>query len=372
MNGKGGLWVLLAGVVLAGWMSAAALAAPWDRLLTLKRVEADPDKSYRLTKENGPWMIMACSFSGQHADQQARELALELRKRYKLEAYTYEKTFDLGQETHARGVDRYGAPLKMRYQRGSEVNEWAVLVGNYSAVDDSEAQETLRKLKFCQPRSLELDKSRPTARNLASWRLFAKYASPEKQKKGPMSKAFITTNPVLPKDYYVSKGLDKLVLKANEGVEHSLLDCPGKYTVQVATFTGRVIIDQREIAAINGGKQMKSQLVEAAEKAHKLTEALRLKGYEAYEFHDRYASIVTVGGFDWIYKRLADGQNQFNPKIQAVIDRFGPKQTHLGGQTGGMAQQTLLGIPFDLKPIPVYVPKRSISTAYSRDSTRLF
>ena len=33
-------------------------------------------------------------------------------------------------------------------------------------------------------------------------------------------------------------------------------------------------------------------------KAHKMTVALRAKGYEAYEFHDRYASIVTVGSYD--------------------------------------------------------------------------
>ena len=52
----------------------------------------------------------------------------------------------------------------------------------------------------------------------------------------------------------------------NKNVTHSLLDCPGKYTVQVAHFTGQVIIDQREIRAIESGKQVESSLTRAAAK----------------------------------------------------------------------------------------------------------
>ena len=54
-----------------------------------------------------------------------------------------------------------------------------------------------------------------------------------------MRNAFITTNPLLPDEYFVPKGLDRLVLEMNEPVKYSLLDCPGKYTVKIATFTGR-------------------------------------------------------------------------------------------------------------------------------------
>ena len=43
------------------------------------------------------------------------------------------------------------------------------------------------------------------------------------------------------------------------------------------------------------GKNLPSKLEEAAVKAHELTMALRKQGVEAYEFHDRYESIVTVG-----------------------------------------------------------------------------
>ena len=376
MSGKRAFRLGLIGVVVASALSAAAVAAPWDKLLTLRRVDADPEKSYRLSEKNGPWMIMGCSFSGENAEEQARELVLELRERYKLEAYAYRKKFDLGEDVYGRGVNRFGEPPKMQYRRGSEIDEVAVLVGNYSAVDDPQAQETLQRLKYYRPVCLHVDRDNPTTRTFAGWRAIQQHVlapgNPKKEK-GPMGHAMITTNPLVPDGYFVPQSLDPLVLEANEGVEHCLLDCPGKYTVQVATFRGRMIIDQREISAIqNGRKQMKSQLVEAAEKTHKLTEALRLKGYEAYEFHDRYASIVTVGSFDFVTRRLPDGQAGLNPAIQAMIDGFGAKQTPYGGQTGGMAQQTLVGIPFDLNPIVVEVPKRSLSAEYARGVTQLF
>ncbi len=81
----------------------------------------------------------------------------------------------------------------------------------------------------------------------------------------------------------------------NKDVPNSLLDCKGQYTVKVATFTGAVLLDQKKIEEVEHGKRMASRLAEAAEKAHKLTTALREKGYDAYEFHDRESSIVVRG-----------------------------------------------------------------------------
>ena len=59
-------------VVVASWVAIVAGnsvrgAGPWDKLLTAQRVDADPQKAYNLTEQNGPWMIMACSFSGEKA-----------------------------------------------------------------------------------------------------------------------------------------------------------------------------------------------------------------------------------------------------------------------------------------------------------------
>ncbi len=370
MSGSGRLGVSALALGVFGWVASASAAGPWDKLLTANRVEADPQKSYNVAEQNGPWMIMTCSFSGEKAREQAKELALELRKRYKLPAYVYEKKFDFGKDLQGRGVDKFGQPRKMKYFRGiTEVDEIAVLVGDYPSVDDPEAQETLRKLKYYQPDCLAPKEGKATARNLATLRWIQNAILPddnEKKKRGPMANAFITTNPVLPSEYYVPKGLDPLVIKANEGVKHSLLECPGEYTVQVAHFTGKVVVKHDEIAAIEHGKDIDSQLAKATLMAHELTEALRMKGYEAYEFHDRYASIVTVGSFNSVGTPRADGKIEIDPGVKAVMDQFKSDQS----TPGAITAKSLVGIPFDPQPILVHVPRRTAAAALSQNSGR--
>lgn len=365
---------LLAAVALP---AVVAAAPPWEKLLATSRVDADPNKTYTISEENGPWMIMAQSFSGDGAEDQARQLVLELRKRYKLPAYMHQMRFEFGQ-TQGLGVDRYGGPVKMRYQRGDEAQEIAVLVGNYPSVDDPEAQEALKRIKFMRPETLELREGKKINATLAGLRYFQKQflaANSDKRSKGPMGHAFVTTNPLLPHEFFTNKGVDPFVVKMNEKVEFSLLKCPGKYTVQVAHFTGRVIIDQKEIRAVSTGKTFSSKLAEAADKAHRMTVALREKGYEAYEFHDRAASIVCVGSFEQVGAPRADGRIEIDPRIHTIMQTFGAEQVVLPGQTGGSMQPRTLrdgsgSIPFDIQPIPVQVPRISISAAYNRTASR--
>ena len=115
--------------------------------------------------------------------------------------------------------------------------------------------------------------------------------------------------------------------------------------------------------AIEKGKELDSQLAKAAYMAHKLTQALRMKGYEAYEFHDRYASIVTVGSFDSVGQTRPDGVTELDPRITAIIDQFKSE----GSSQGMVTAKTLVGIPFDPQPILVHVPKRSASAVISQN-----
>ena len=181
-----------------------------------------------------------------------------------------------------------------------------------------------------------------------------------------MGHAFITTNPLLPPDYFVPKnGIDPLVLQMNKNAEFSLLDCPGKFTVQVATFKGQVIIKQDEIKEIeNGNREMKSELADAADKANRLAKALRMKGYDAYEFHDRFASIVTVGSFNSVGTPARMERSRSIRKFDKIMKTFGAQPVAVPGQTTPITPlKTLVGIPFDIQPIPVRAPRRSISTA---------
>ena len=396
MDGKWMFRLLMGvGVVCAMW-SAAEAAAPWSNVIAAKSVDADPNKTYALTEAEGPWMIMACSFSGDGADKQAQELVHELRKRYKLPAYAFQGRFSPGEAQGLR-VDKYGNPQKCSYMkyykekykdsaekekaRNPEITEIAVLVGNYQSAEDPEAEKALQKIKYATPQCLDVKDGKETHQDLTGWRLIQKQVyeaiGSEKKKLGPMSHAFKTPNPMLPADFFVQKhGIDEAVVAMNRGVPYSLLDCPGKYTVQVATFKGRVLIKQDEIKAVEDGrKQMKGELAEAAKKADKLTKDLRKQGIEAYQFHDRYASIVTVGSFNSVGTPRADGRTEINPEIHKIMERFGPDpdktaQVQNALKASGIDKQTLAapvksldGIPFDIMPIPVQVPKRSISTA---------
>ncbi len=353
-----------------------ATAEPfWTKLVSGKRVEADPNQDYRMTRENGPWMVLATSFSGDGAEEQAHELVLELRRQYKLEAYTHEMSFDFTQGVEGRGVDPTGQPLRMQYKRDEIVHEVAVLVGNYPSVGDPEAQETLRKIKYMRPDALTASGRKETAQSLAALRTIQKALLPKndaRKKKGPMGHALITRNPLIPREYFVPEGIDEFVQKINSDVPYSLLQCPSKYTVKVATFTGKVVLDQHEIEAYENGKPLQSRLEKAGIQAETLAIALRKKGYEAYVLHDRNLSIVTVGSFDTLGTTLEGGTINLHPQIHAIMKTFSAKPRVMPAGPNGPGGQTayepkdLAGIPFDVQPQIVQIPRRSISSDYSR------
>ncbi|HEY2828357.1 MAG TPA: hypothetical protein VGJ04_12220 [Pirellulales bacterium] len=333
-------------------------ASPWESLVPFKKVDADPNGNYPITQSNGPWMIMAYTCRGEKSGEQAQQLVYELRSKYKLPAYTYERTFDFTKPERGLGFNPDGSPKKMRYQQGGVIKEVAVLVGDYDTVDDSGAQTVLKKIKKLQPASIHPENPIPGADAADSKKLL------------PMQQAMVVTNPLLPHEFFAGKGVDKLLLEMNKDVPNSLLDCPSKFSIQVATFTGTVVIDQKKVAEVENGKPMKSQLAEAAEKAHKVTLELRRKGYEAYEFHDRDKSIVCVGSFDVVGGMRPDGTFVIDPIVQKIIDTFGDEQA-LQAHSGVKAKSIAIDgfpvrIPFDVTPKPVEVPRRSLSADYQR------
>ena len=204
---------------------------------------------------------------------------------------------------------RLRTPDAMKYlHKSSEgARELAVLVGDYPALDDKRAVDDLQKVKTIEPKSLspvELAKQgRKTYQQLIGFRMQQRAVDDKSLQSqiagwtgahiyraanpGPMGSAFLTRNPLQPKDQRMVGVVDAFVYEMNKHVPHSLLNCPGEFTLQVATFSGGVIIEPKKIRELQQGKrQMESRLVEAAELSHKLTEASGSK-VEAYEFHDR-------------------------------------------------------------------------------------
>lgn len=366
-------------LLLLGLCSSSLQAAPpWAKLVPFRKIEADPNESYELTESHGPWMIMCASFAGATAEQQAHELVLELRRKYKLEAYTFAQHYDFTDAEPGNTLDKYGFRKRMRNLRAVKFDEIAVLVGNFHDVDQPDLADTLQSIKTMHPESLQTEKQKGSSQQLANLRAAVRRFSsdPRARSKGPMGKAFVTKNPLLPDEFFAPKGLDPFVVELNEDLPFSLLNNPGTYTVKVASFRGAETVankpaDFAKFEEILGkpGKGSRSNLAkidEAAVKASKLTKALREKGIEAYEFHDRTESIVCIGSFDSVGTPRADGKTEINPAIHRLMQEYGPEKVQdpklKTGQLG-LRPRSLEGIPFDVQPLPVVVPKQSVAAS---------
>jgi hypothetical protein len=366
------------GLILLGlvMLAAPAIAAPpWSSLLPFKKIEADPDESYPLQENHGPWLILAASFSGEGADRQAQELVHEVRSRFKLPAYCHRQSYDYTQPVEGLTLDKFGEPARMKYANGGRFDGYAVLVGDFESVDDPELEKALEKIKYANPDCLNLEKRDWSTQRFIGLREFYRRVNLDKSKrnKGPMGSAFVTRNPKLPASYFAPNGgVDSFVLNLNRGVKYSLLDNPGRFTVRVATFRGTETVDQRKIQEMQRKHTVSNKLEVAADQAHRLTVALRERGVEAYEYHDRHESIVTVGGFDSQGTPLENGAIDINPAILRVMQIYGATRTPIPGQQSslGLQPRTLAGIAFDVQPLPIEVPRRSIAADYARG--RLF
>ncbi len=375
------IWKRISFLLLLGTLfieQAAAAPGWWDRLWAddpegVKQPHADESATHYLTDEQGPWMIMALSFRGPTATKDATQTVAELRKKHKLTAYLHQETYDFSKSFVGRGVDRFGNPRRMRHQSNNSFEEVAVLIGNYTSVDDPKAQRDLKKIKKLDLSSLA-DEDKKESRYFAELRkVHNQLLKKDKSNAGgAMKLAFITTNPLLPEEYFRPQGVDRFVAQLNEDIEHSLLDCPETFTVKVATFTGLAAVHPKHIKEIETKGMQSSRLEKGAIKAHRLTIALRAKGYEAYQFHDRKQSIVTVGSFSQAEQVNEEGRVAYTPEVQELLQRFSAKRQgtssdiqHPGLQTG-ILPETLLGIPFDIKPVLISVPQRSVSSDFAQ------
>lgn len=373
-------------------------------------------ESLKLTQEAGPWLILATTFSGEGAEEQATDLCLELRQTLRLPTYLHEMTFEMndGDEPIGRGVDRYGAPLKMAYKNGGKRREVAVLVGAYPAVDDTIAERDLQTIKSIEPQALLPDANGHTTQNFAGYRQLTAGASKDRSGNGPMRTAFLTRNPILPEEYFVPKGVDKYVEKINKGLEYSALDIEGRYAVKVATFRGRGTLlgagkGRVSSSKVRRKKDQDDPLLDALEQAHFLCQEMRRQGWDAYEFHDRTESCVMVGSFDAVKNAAGEPKAEVVDIIRTFGAKFNTPQMPLASQklkageaqradmkgkqirqsfnnlfssevgqvAGGMKpkfahvkmsdnpREPLKAIPFDIHPHVVEVPKRSISGGFA-------
>ena len=306
------------------------------------KIEAVQGKRYPLGPKHGPWMIMVAALQdvpanqGRRTDgltawQAADQLVYELRK-LGIPAYVYLQDMQLGQlggsTPNAAGTDKR--------QFIAQHEAIAVLAGNFSQPDDDQAKAILEHLKNkFDPAFLKDPKNGGILPRTPG-------------RPGPFSRAHMTTNPLMPASEVKQRTSDPLVKKLNSGDDYSLLKNPGKYTLRIATFRGNSIVQVGNQVSQKASDHFErffgSSLDESGERAWELSRALRSarklgyeQDYEAWLFHDRFESIVTVGSFD----------SEHDPRIAELAKRFAAKDRRHEGQDVPISE--LFTIPRQLK-----------------------
>jgi hypothetical protein len=367
---------LLLAAVIAGTLGAGPR-------LSGRRVEADPKKDYLLEKDCGPWMVMVTTFNARKPKEAqkftydeakhdtyetAKLLALEVRRTFNIPAYVYPMQSHFGKDLPKV---RRGRPTRTSYRinpselreglalsdaaqdhltdmvtreesyiepvdaRVREFHQVAVLAGDYATVD--QAHRMLERIKQWNPKTIQAMVS-----GMSEQVLLPKGAQ------GPLWQAFVTPNPYVPPKYLQAQEPDHLLLQMNQG-RYNLYDCPGRYSVLVATFAGRTYVEYHKDKLDKFVNELETtdqdRLQRAAKDAIELTKALRAHHWEAYVFHDRNSSIVTVGSF----------ASAEDPWFRKTIETFAAKPV---GNPPEPRPERLGRWQFNHKPLPVKVPRR--------------
>ncbi len=271
---------------------------------------------------------------GLSAEEAAAELVFELREKG-IPAYTYAQGALIEhQSTH----DRLGREDNRIY--AAQRDMISVIAGNYPSVDDKTAQQTLKYIKAFHPKFMKDKKSGAVYRT-----------TPGRQ--GPLSGAFLTVNPLIKSEELAQAHPDLVSRDLTSASHYPLFANKKKYTLVVASFTGKKVTpiagskyageESKFTQAIENSVKDRSayNLNRAGEDAEQLAKALREgqgdKRYEAYVYHDRYQSLVTVGGFD----------SPNDPAIQNLMQHFCAKKKRdpTNNQEVMVAETLMLKIP---------------------------
>jgi hypothetical protein len=247
----------------------------------------EPVEPYLLNKDIGPFMVWARTFRGPEAQRMALALVKELRTEYRLPAFIV-RTKDFPGRSLIRGTPPT-APSQVKQpnikmpEKIRTFDEAAVLVGDEKTMAD--AEKLVHVVKKIKPKCLD-GMSTPLW-----WRAGLSYA-------------YRTINPYAPAQTLYPRAPDKLIIAMNKGLR-SIAHCPGRYSLQVAEFTGRSALQfGLEKQAGNRLPDLReSPLQTAAADAERLAERLaKSSEFQAlrqpvYVYHDRSSSKVFVGSF---------------------------------------------------------------------------
>jgi len=268
--------------------------------------QTEPAVDYAVTPEVGPWMICVSSFTGDDAAHMARDMANEVRSRYHLPAYIFNRGAELRQqqleeqrrlrEQQEEQLRRLGvAPVDQKFRiRHVRIEEqFAVLIGGYADIDKAHAELVLIK-KLEPPKSVPPD-----------WMTIGKASTGKDQGQlipiNPFWQSFVVPNPTVKRSKEPkAPPPDPFWEKLNSGESYSLLQCRQPWTLAIKEYQVPTIVQPKSNQSTFErlfGKSQTGALEAAAMNAHALAEALRKSGLEAYVLHTRASSVVTIGGY---------------------------------------------------------------------------
>ena len=284
------------------------------------KVDCDPAKPYWISAEDGAWTVCAGSFSGETSCKLAHDLVLEIRSRYGLPAFVFNRGSEMRKQQQEEMqkrrqqqrdyLEKMGLkpdlPLRLPTVRIEE--QYAVLIGGYK--DFELASKDLARIKKLEP-----PKSVPKD-TLTYDVLPAPGGSkkPEGQRAvvNPFAHSFVARNPSIQVQKEAPNKPDPFWKELNAQETYSLLKCNKPWTLAIKEFSGQTMIQPQSaptkfLSLLTGGRAGE-QLNASALNAHNMAEALHKVGFEAYVLHTRSNSIVTIGGFD----------NPSDPRMQQV------------------------------------------------------
>jgi cell division septation protein DedD len=326
------IWILSIGLFLAATNRAHA-----QEQVSLQE--------FAITPAVGQFTICAASFTGETAPKEAYDLAMEIRNRYRLAAYVFNRGAELKRqqdeelERKRKQQQAYlqkmglNPDIPLRLKRYHIEEQFAVLIGGFKDMDA--ARHELSRIKSLEP-----------PKSVASMRVSVEIDPKSKESKlykpgnyefNPFVNSFVVHNPSISVDVDNSKP-DPFWKQLNSGEDYSLLKCKKPWTLVIKEYqTTPVYESQKEKSAFFSKVfgNLTQQLDANAQNAHNLAEGLRRMGFKAYVLHTRCTSIVTIGEFE----------KQNDPQMETV--------------TRALSSNVKLDPKLDLfvKPIPMPVPR---------------
>ena len=338
-------WALAASVVLF----AQAPTAP------------ETTNRYPLTEREGPWLIHIGSFRGDQSLEFAHRFAEEARSKHRLLTFVYSMNEsdavkdreELRQnQMKLIGTDKVPeSEERQKFKTVRVVKEYSVFVGNYPDMEKARL-ESVKVKEFKPPTSIPsyginlFNESNPNTRNdydagHNGGMVKLKTARSEDKKilnqaaGNPYRQAFVVRNPLLTKPATVVSALqqpqaifDPSWRELNAKEKYSIFTCPKPWTIVVANFAPPTVgqsslnVNVLQTESTLAPAELGKALDRAAETARQMADLLRDggKGYDAYVFHTRQYSLVTVGAFD----------DRYDPKMEqawTILKNFSESQT---------------------------------------------